>query len=130
MFNYGDNRRRHRRVKINITFRLSKTSSELVSIEAYTRDLSIGGACIEINQQLSPYTIVRLYFQTIKKEVFDVEGRILWIKELRNESPEDDTYETEKQEEPCRYLAGVQFLNLHTEERKKQIHELMNKRAS
>lgn len=118
---YGDNRRRYHRVKVKLTFKISQSISEQAFITAYTRDLSMGGACIETNHDLPSFCLVKLFFELPdKSSSINIEGRVLWSKEIK--SFDDDE---QSNHQPALYLAGIQFLNLHTAERKQHIQKLM-----
>lgn len=116
MISSGDNRRRYRRVKNKVKIKLSKTSSEAY-VNGYTRDLSLGGACIELEDFIPSFSVVNVILGSEHKNV-KVEGRILWIKEIKNDESNEILY----------YLSGLQFLNLNTEEQKLIVKELMEKR--
>ena len=118
ILSYGENRRRYRRVKVQVKVSLSKTTSEMAFVYGHTKDLSLGGACIELNQNIPSFSLIKIHLESEDglKSV-EVEGRVLWIKECRDK---------ETDEIRC-YIGGIQFLNLHTEDRKQIVRDLMEK---
>ena len=120
----GENRRRYHRAKVKVALKLARATSDLTWIPAYTRDISLGGLCIDIDQKLSPYSMVKILLESPdKKKSITVFGRILWLVE-----PRDAEVEAVKEKKTIIYTAGIQFLNLHTEEGKRLIMELMSQK--
>ena len=112
--NDGENRRRYRRVKVNLPFKIAKSYTSVYS-DGHTVDLSQGGTRAILTQHFSPFSQVYLKLSSQDGSVtLDVEGRVLWIK----------SHPVGKE---LQYLSGLQFMNLHTEESKKIIQQLMVK---
>lgn len=82
-----------------------------------TRDLSLGGACIELEQSMPSYSSVRVFFYSDFEEVLELEARVLWVKEELSPGGE------------IKFVAGLQFLNLHTKDGKKIVDELMKRKS-
>ncbi|MBN2145199.1 MAG: PilZ domain-containing protein [Candidatus Aureabacteria bacterium] len=116
----GENRRRYHRARVKVAIKLARATSALTWIQAYTRDISLGGLCIDIDQKLSPYSMVKILLESTEaNQSITIFGRVLWVVE-----PKED----EEGNAPAVYTAGIQFLNLHTEEGKKLIMKLMSKK--
>lgn len=111
----NEERRRHKRITAQIRIRMSESSAEIVHINGITRNLSLGGACIELDQKVPVFTVCKLFLGNMVSEGCELDGRILWIKELINPEAKDS----------FSYLVGIQFLSFNSEEKRKFLLELM-----
>ena len=115
----NEERRRHKRINATIRIRMSESSEEIVHVNGITRNLSLGGACIELGEKVPVFTVCKLFLGNPGCEACELDGRILWIKE----APVQD------EKSPPSYLIGIQFLSFNSEEKRKFILELMGNNA-
>ncbi len=108
----NEERRRHKRITAQIRIRVSESSEEIVHINGVTRNLSLGGACIELDQKVPVFTVCKLFLGNLNAEC-ELDGRILWIKETL--TPEKISV----------YQVGIQFLSFNSEDKRKALLELM-----
>ena len=108
----NEERRRHKRITAQIRIRMSESSDEVVHINGVTRNLSLGGACIELDQKVPVFTVCKLFLGNLNVEC-ELDGRVLWIKESVNP---DKTFG---------YQVGIQFLSFNSEDKRKALLELM-----
>lgn len=110
-----EERRRHKRIAAQIRIRMSDTFAELVQANGMTQNLSLGGACIELDQKVPVFSVCKLFLGNHGSLSCELDGRILWLREL-------DTSEAGNTNP---YLVGVQFLSFNSEEKRKSLLELM-----
>lgn len=112
----GDNRRRHRRSRVRVLLQLG--SATLADTNGFTRDLSIGGASIVTDDPLPDYSMINVTLSAEdNSEQVTVEARVLWCR------PMDEVVT-----KSTKYLAGIQFMNLHTGMAKQTITSLMKRK--
>ena len=108
----NEERRRHKRITAQIRIRMSESSEEIVHVNGITRNLSLGGACIELDQKVPVFTVCKIFLGNINAEC-ELDGRVLWIRESSGA------------DNPYAYLVGIQFLSFNSEEKRKSLLELM-----
>ncbi len=102
-------------MKVKLPLKIAKSYASVYA-DGHTVDLSLGGARAILTQHFSSYSQVFLKLFSLDGSLsLDVEGRVLWIKSM----PEG---------KELHYLSGLQFMNLHTEEGKKIIQQLMKEK--
>lgn len=111
----NEERRRHKRIMAQIRIRMSESSAEIIHVNGITRNLSLGGACIELDQKVPVFTVCKLFLGNEGSEACELDGRILWIRESAD--PETKNIPS--------YLVGIQFLSFNSEEKRKSLLELM-----
>jgi hypothetical protein len=98
-------------IKVHLTVSLKDDTSELAAV-GYTRDISLGGACLELIEQrwgallesiVDAESILQIYLPNVD-EMLEIPGTVLWIKK-------------EKQEREEVPIIGIQFNKLSDADR-------------
>ena len=98
-------------IKVHLTVALKDDTSELAAV-GYTRDISLGGACLELPEQrwgalletiVDAACIIQIYLPNVA-EMLEIPGTVLWIKK-------------EMQAEEAVPIVGIQFSKLSEADR-------------
>ena len=110
-----EERRRHKRIAAQIRIRMTESSEEIVHVNGITQNLSLGGACIELDQKVPVFSVCKLFLGNHGSLSCELDGRILWLRDLGLPQEKNEFL----------YLVGVQFLSFNSEEKRKSLLELM-----
>ena len=98
-------------IKAHLSVSLNDNTSELAAV-SYTRDISLGGACLELIEQrwgslvdtiVDAEAILQIYLPNVD-EMLEIPGTVLWVKK-------------EKQAEAAVTIIGIQFNKLSASDR-------------
>jgi c-di-GMP-binding flagellar brake protein YcgR len=103
-------KREYVRLDLNVRVdwkKISETSDPAEEFTDKTKNISVGGLCLIVNEKLNVGDSLQIALELPSKKIIDMEGRVMWINE----------YEIFGKEEEQFYDVGIEFMNISKDER-------------